>query len=501
MPLGHSQINYLQKQQDGVVFAESFENDSFISADGWTIQQGIPATSGNQCKDGIKSWDNSANSQSLPVAKKILPANSTFVSVWFYDDATDTTDSGPYFKIKTIKPYFMSVGVRNSVSTGFYSYGPEALATDQPTTVTTVARTTGWHQFVFQVFKFGAVTYYYITIDAVIVCAGNEFLIVDDKISEIYVNANTVGGTGSSFGYFDEILVSRDYLNLWSGGATSGLIQILNVPNTTIKFYDSTNTLLFTGQQQGNLVVIPIYLATVYYGKDFPIKGYFEISTQSSATTLLWRSPLITIYPGDSYYFVNFDFGTKCTDLQVKPGAILNRNVASGGTTEVNQTALKDQVMFRHGFLSGWNIRQSVDNWYEWAVSGNPFSFVQDDQKANMVGVISASVKGSNSQTVTIMPNLGANPTDGFTANRYYVIRNNANTKKQKVKLISKTVNTLTFDQFLNFDVNTLDYVYSESLYPFMELAEPMLNGLISLGGQSPPAYTWAQNMQEYNNG
>lgn len=493
MPVGTSQINYLQKQRDGVVFSETFENDNFISADGWSILNGTPATSTNQAKAGIKSWDNQANSQSIPVAKRVITDtavdNIWFTQVWFYDDSTQTTQPGPYFKIKLNDGKLISVGVRNSVSTTKYCYGPINVATDAPTTLFAGAsRSTGWHSFII----LASVNQYVVYVDNTQIYQVSTAI---STVSEIYLNSDVVGGPGPSFGYFDNV---GYYRNAWLYVNITGLIGSEAI---IANIYDSSNNLIIAGTPAVGALTFQFGVNNISIL--FPTSCYIEIS-DLSGTLMGIRTPLMSINPGDVFLFVKFDLGNKFTSLNTKSGAILNRNVSSGGTTEVNQTALKDQVNFSHGYLSGWGIKKQVENWFEYAVSGNPFYVTHDNQKYNAIGVISATVRGglAGSNVVTIMSNLYfGNATKNFTVGLYYIIRNNSNTKKQRVKLTAKTATTLTFDDVLNFDVNALDYIYSEGLYPFMELAEPMLNGLVPTRGQSPPAYSWVQNMQEYNNG
>jgi hypothetical protein len=221
---GVSIISYLQKQRDGVVFAESFENPNFIAAEGWTISQGSPANSSSKAlpgSNGISSWDNTAGNQSIPVAYKTItdtnqvapsfsanPGSPTWdAQVWFYDDGTTTAGTGPYFKIKDSLGNYFQVGAYNPTSSTYYSTGTGKTQNDL-TYETSVLRTVGWHKFVIS--SIPGSQGVAVSIDGTAV---NYYLISSytGVVTTLYLCAAVIGGgASSSFGYFDNLALFRD---------------------------------------------------------------------------------------------------------------------------------------------------------------------------------------------------------------------------------------------------------------------------------------------------
>lgn len=472
---GTSHIAYLQKIRDGVVFSEGFENDNFITADGWTVLQGTPANASNQYKQGIKSWDNSSNSQSLPVAKKVITDHNVdsdwIVIGWFYDDVSHVTEQGPYLKLKGSNGSFVSVGVRNSVSSVNYSYAALSGATDAPTTNSGIPRTTGWHQFM--ILPQG--TRMNILIDGAV--ALNQLVALPTSISEIYLNSNTVGGTGNSFGFFDEILFSRS--NIFSFNFPSNI--------TSAQTLDSFN------------IPIPAQVnqATNLNNKDFPFGLFLEAG---QGTRLLFRSSLFYINPGDIYEFSDIDFGRKFTSMQTIDTALANQNKTANGKREVINFGIQDQHSFTMEQLEGVSWRQKADNFFYYARGGGPFSIMVDDINDVALGVIASFRQAGTTKKVIIMPNLSTNPTDAFTVGNTYTLQQNFNTDKEVVTLASKDTNSLTFNEDLNFDVNQGDYVYSQFLFPFQELPQQNLGGFSQVNAQNI-RYTWTLPSQDYIEG
>ncbi len=508
-PGGSTVISYLQKIRDGVVFSEGFENDNFINAEAWTTLQGVPANTSAQFKSGIKSWDNSANAQSLPVAKKVITDTNVDTAtalgveygwvceVWFYDDVTHTTEQGPYFKIKLVDGSFIQVGVRNSITTTNYSCNTSNTYTEDNFHDSGIARSNGWHKFQIwnQPFAFGVI--YVVAIDGV---GTNQLLTAAgsiSKVTEIYLSANKIAGTGNSFGYFDSLNYFRNLQIKFNNNAT-----------TQYKFsiYDSSNTFLASDFNTPNAVLLPS-LTTIY-----PANIFTEVQSVTNAgvatSGIIYRSPLLQINSGDIYNFVTVNLARKCEMPGYIPNSFRQTNQSPSGVVETLVTGLKDRMTFTIKELQGFQWVQIVRNWFQYVIDGSPFSIMTDSSFDTAIGVISATVLANNS-TVTIMPNLLTNPTDAFNVNTltngqfannyFYVVRNNANTQKQIVTVASKTGTTLTFNETLNFTVNNPDYVYSEYLFPFLEIDGNDLSGFV-IADKNIPSYTWTQKVREYDN-
>lgn len=482
MPTPQSTVSWLQKIRDGVVFSEGFENDNFISADGWTVLQGSPANSSAQYKDGIKSWDNSANAQSLPVAKKIITDMNidlgTFgfgIGVWFYDTG-DTTSPGPYFKIKTTDGKFWSIGVRNSVSTTNYSYAAGSIFGDQPTTATSVNRSVGWHHFFFYITGMGSVMNVSLDGGAFSIAGTSSF------VSEIYLCADTVGGGGPSFGFFDDVTYFRNIQTQINYDSSLG--------DGWTKVYDSGNNLV---SQSVNSNPSALNLFNTVY----PFFGFIEFGDETTTVKLILRSPLMQINPGDIYLLNSIQLGRKLTAYKPLLASKKNVNESTSGVEETIFNANKNKLSFGVKNLDGLALKEQVDEWFNYADQGGVFSILVEDQN-NGFGVISAAL-APNGNTATIMSNLYTNPTDPFTVGRQYVIFDPANTRRQTVTLASKTSTVLTFAENIKYPFQPLDYICDLTFHPFLELGTNKYG--LQMVDERYVRFNWNQAVQEYNGG
>lgn len=488
--MASSIISYLQKIRDGVVFNESFENDNFITAEGWTILQGVPGNSSQQFIDGIKSWDNAAGSQSLPVAKKVISDTAVdsdwYFSCFFYDDATNTTDQGPFVKLKLVDGKYLQMGVRNGTSTTLYVTGTNTFAADtfQVATGGTAGRVSGWRFFT--IIYLSATTNYRYFIDDVEVAVFTAA--ASSPVSEIYLQANTVGGTGSSFGYFDALTYNRkETLDIYA--SFSGRVKLNDNANANQDSQGFTSTVPASFQ---------VWNEAGSVGTLYPFQVYLEVGDTSH--NLSYRSNLLQVNPGDIYQFTQIDFERKVTTYENTPRVLQSVNTSTSGVRETLDFAQKYRLTFTVNGLEGVAWNRTVQNFFQNAVAGNTFALMIDSSTDAAFGVISASVGGGTSATVTIMPNFSTNPTDAFTVGNYYTILKQGNTLTAVMKLASKTSNTLTFDSLLPFGVDALDYVYPVFLYPFLEISGSELTGF-RLSDVGIPRYNWTQNCEEFNNG
>jgi len=120
-------------------FYDGFENGTFL----WKSYFGTPGTSTAQKKYGANSLGFDQDQDSVLRYFGATPQNRV-VSLWFYDNAADTTqiiqanvDNGATS---------IAIGVHTGVPGGTTNYVYRIGGTY---TVTTIPRTTGWHQFVF----------------------------------------------------------------------------------------------------------------------------------------------------------------------------------------------------------------------------------------------------------------------------------------------------------------------------------------------------------------
>jgi parallel beta helix pectate lyase-like protein len=144
--------NHPYRATDSYTFDETFEGT--FSA--WTSASGTPTTISTQAHDGTKSFNPNENGE---VIYRFFPERLYgHVSVWFYDDASDTScDSTVRFDDKVynastgsfyspaVASGWRSIGVSTSESTTKYIVW--AYPSSGATIVTNVTRTTAWHQF------------------------------------------------------------------------------------------------------------------------------------------------------------------------------------------------------------------------------------------------------------------------------------------------------------------------------------------------------------------
>ncbi len=479
MPVGTANLCYLQKTRSGTAFYEGFENDNFINAEGWTILQGTPANTGSQYYAGIKSWDNQANGGSLPVASVVVPSanfsNQWVAHAWFYDTG-NTTAPGPYIKLLLANGNYASIGVRNSVSTTQYCYsGTFNSSTDAPdTAIPSANRSAGWHFILFRVTN-GQLYY---QVDGVNVAG---LFGAGVAVSEIFLCADVVGGPGPSFGYFDEVACFVDgtiYFNF-----PTALV------GSTAAYYNSSNV------YQGGGVHSYIILGSAVIPVPYPI--YLEFSQPSNTNALLFRTPLVNVNPGDIYNVVCVNFTRKLTRWRPQNAGLVGVNQSTSGVTETIFNAFKNKYAIMVQDLQGLNWKEAIDEWYNYAVQGYPFSIQGDSNNVGMGILAAAPAVGQN--TVTIMPNLGANPTSGFTTGRQYVIANAGNTLRQSVTLASDNTNQLTFDNPIEYPFQQGDYVCDLTYMPFLELGSNPYG--LQMTDERYKRFDWNQVVQDYNGG
>lgn len=481
---GQSNVAYLQKIQDGTVFSDGFENDNFIAAEGWTVLQGVPANTSTQylpSSNGIRSWDNQANAQSIPVAKKIITdttkVNQTalLLQVWFYD-TMDITSPGPYLKVKFSTGNFVSVGIRNSVSTTKYAFADPSPSTDAPNSAAQIfpaLRTQGWHSF--------EIINGTILIDKTVI---EIFTAQAGKITEIYLCADTVGGPGPSFGYFDNLGYYTNNSNLIYFDST--------VANGNMKLYNANCALLAStgpGASPSSLTIPNIVLA-------LPQTCFLEASGTQS-TQLLLRTNSVNINPGDIFQLKVVSPGQKFNPYKPQLQSLSDINQSTSGNTETIFNAYKNKYRFGVQMLEGMSFKDQIDNWYNYAVQGGPFSIQVDNTNVGFGVIDSNPAVGTN--MIQIKPNLSTHPTDAFTVGRKYVLFNAANTRRQVVNLQAINDPCLAFVESIDYPFVNLDYIADITFNPFLELGNNPY-GLQTLD-ERYVRFRWDQTVQDWNNG
>jgi len=228
-----------------------------------------------------------------------------------------------------------------------------------------------------------------------------------------------------------------------------------------------------------------------------PNSAYYDFSVPGSGNNILFRTPLLQVNPGDIYNIVSTGFSRKLTQWKPQNSALANVNQSTAGVTETVFNAFKNKYSIKVQDLQGLSYKESIDEWYNYASQGNVFS-IQGDSNNVGWGILAAA-PAVGQATVTIMPNLGVNPTDAFTAGRQYVIANASNTYRQSVTLLSDNTNQLTFDNNIEYPFQQGDYVCDMTFMPFLELGSNPYG--LQMADERYKRFDWNQIVQDYNGG
>lgn len=177
---------------------------------------------------------------------------------------------------------------------------------------------------------------------------------------------------------------------------------------------------------------------------------------------------MIDVNPGDIYLLKKISFGQKFKPYNPQLNALKNVNESTSGVDETIFNAYKNKYVMGVPVLEGMNYKQSFDEWYNFAVQGNPFSAQVDDHHVGF-GVIDSN-PAVGTQVIQIKPNLSTKPTDSFELNRKYVLFNAANTRRQTVTLNAINDPCLSFVENIEFPFVNLDYIADITFHPFLEI-------------------------------
>lgn len=488
-------LSYLKKVRSGLIFSDSFENDAFLTAEGWTKVQGQPKNSTDhymgdsvpsQSDGGIKSFKCLGTGSSLAIVSKTLPSPSLWVTVWFYDDLNTAINAGPFFKARLSNgTSWLQVGARNDVSTSHYSANDASTATENNFSATGIARTLGWHRLDFVAnAPGGSVSNYYIRIDgnvAVHALFGSGL-----SLDKIFLCSGKVGDTLGTFGFFDCVNCFTNRLAFKGGTWYVNPIIIYGTGSQEVNLLD----------QGFNVVTSPTNNGVLPYGfavTIFPISGYFRVS-QPLDICSFENLTGFDIYPGDVYQYNAIRFGRKATHVQPRENGLIIQNQSTGGQTETLFNAYKPRHTFGVQVLEGMGIKGKLNNFYNSCVKGNPFAVMVDDTNYGF-GVLAQDTNVGD-QSVTLKSISSCDPTDGFSPGRIYRLFDSAMTKRQKVTLQSDTNVSLTFVENLDQEFKTLDFICDDENFPFLELGQNPEG--VMMTNDAYLRFDWNQNCQEW---
>ncbi|THF78741.1 BNR-4 repeat-containing protein [Cohnella fermenti] len=170
-------------------FSDSFEN-GFNS---WTAAAGTPSMSQAQAHAGSRSY---ALDQDTDVIQLSLSAVANrAVTVWFYDDAADTSAQALAFADGNASSVALGVNTPTSTSQYIYRIGSVYTASG-------IARTTGWHSFGFDYRSGNGVTLY---IDGAVVITSTA----ETSFKRIALGDYWAGSTGAF--YYDDVSIGTSF--------------------------------------------------------------------------------------------------------------------------------------------------------------------------------------------------------------------------------------------------------------------------------------------------
>ena len=475
--MGTSILGYLQKIKSGVLYSETFENQNWFAAEGWTNVQGTPTYATNMSYQGLNSFICSGAGATLSIIKKSMVGTCVWVQGYFYDDGTTVaaTAVGPFLKVKTNNSHYFQLGVRNDVSNsgganglGYYVYGgpsDESLTYTHP-----VSRAIGWHQL--DIALGTNIVNFRVDGGAGVTLSSSE-----TNLTDFYLCSGKTTDTLATFGYFDSIYAfTSTALTVYHKGTTR-----------SFNFYDSGFEILAaSGLNTDPLVIIMPILP-------YPISGYLQAS-QDGSVALEFQSVLTNFFPGDVFAYQSIDFGRKVADWQPKENSLKNINQSTSGVQEVLFNGYKGSHMFMVNYLLGQQTKNKLNNFYDYCSKGYPFSMMIDSANGAL-GVLDTNAS-IGSTSVLLEDSLSTYPTDGFTVERSYQIFDAQRTIKQKVTLASKDTNTLTFHEYLTEPFVQGDFICDDTFQPFLEIGQST-DGFTYKSGRNQ-FVGWAQQCQEF---
>jgi len=477
--MSNTVISYLQKMKDGFIFHETFENDDFVVGSNWLQIQGTASNTGLvTAKEGIKSLllagTTDSNGYPIILKKEItdFDIESEQVLVWFYDTG-DTSLPGPFLKIETTDSAYIQVGVRNAVSTTKYSCNGATNVSQDNFSASSISRTVGWHSLLIE--KSSLTGPYAIYIDDTL---ARSITGTNAPVKYVSLQADVASHAADSFGYFDSLQINR-----------ANSVQIYGTVGRTINVKDSTETLQTVGQTS--------YYSTIELGVLGEPENYsIEIARSTSNVLMATRLGPFEMKSGDKWKYVELDMGYKTSTPRDVPTTLGSVSHSTNGTVQRITTGLQDRISFSFPYLFDDLWTSNVQNFFQYARTGGPFSVSVDfDEVAFSVITVAASAGASS---VTVGDTLGQHYL-GITSGDYYMLQDTTNNNRQILKVLSasySSTSTVTFTDVLAFDVAVGCYLRPLRYFPMLELD----------GDSAPLDYaniknkrqTWTLNCREY---
>ncbi|MDF2724964.1 MAG: right-handed parallel beta-helix repeat-containing protein, partial [Paenibacillus sp.] len=177
---------------DTTLPAKPFSEDFEYGLGQWAVDYGSPTISRSVAHTGSGSL--LINEDQEQASHTWDAMNQKALSIWFYDDASDTSSRVRVHAGSTTNGYLASLGVDTPTSSTKYAY--QLYTGSLNWKATTVTRTTGWHHLVFDYSGGAGVTLY---MDGVQVAQSSAH----QAFNKIMIGDTSIGTTSTA--YFDDI--------------------------------------------------------------------------------------------------------------------------------------------------------------------------------------------------------------------------------------------------------------------------------------------------------
>ena len=456
--MGTSKLCWLKKVRSGYAFREDFESDNFVNNDAWQLLQGLAITTDAQQSQGTYSLDlaNSLDNSLMPVViRQNISASAIYqdwiITVWYYDDATNTTNPGPYLKVNIGTAEYIQVGVRNAVSTGYYSCNASGSLAEDSFASTTAARTTGWHKL--QVYGPTTGGHYVVYIDDVEV-RDVTWIGATHSITSVSLQGGVLGVASPSFGYFDDLRVQY---------------------SKKAGFLNLNKRRLVVGSTSQDLVTD----AAVFTPDIVPADNSYQIqiSKASNLTSLDLNWYGQNVVGGDFYVYQEVDFLRKVFPFDYQPTSLATQNISPTGGRETIVTGRQDKPTFTIQDLVGDVWRQRFGDYFEYARLGNPFTVQTDSDETILTSVSALTTPSGGTNSVYVNSILGVTAA-GIVQGGMYVLESADRSKRQTLTVSSVSSNHVFFNEYLNADFSAGDTIRSVRYWPLIMVSDPRTLGI-----------------------
>lgn len=438
---GTTLIQAMPQAVSGRILFESFEGINWGQDQGWTVTQGSPLTSQDTAQDGLKSLKMSAapSADTYPQIEKVISTGFEYLVGYFFDDHTETASTfDPFIQARKTGGSNWGLGVDNGTSTGFYTKEDGGVKS-----VTAVARTTGWHRFLFQ--RVGS--------DYILKIDGTDVGVAAATGTASFdrVRVGSTNAIGTAFGYFDFIQIGTFPYVTFAG------LQV----GQKVSLYDSSGSLVGTQTASGTSVTINVS------AEEQPMRNAFVKITRTDGTFPLFQSSGLEIFAGDTWTLLSVNFGRRATMLNPVPDVRREDTETNSGKNQSIFFNSRDRVSFTMTEITE-DQRHQLLRWWAWAKRAFVYSVAIDSNKV-FNGAATAVVAAG----ATVVP---VDDAAGAAAGDFVMMKRTDNLHGEEVQILSISGNNVTITAPLIYEYRVGDTLRSLRYWPFAIASDKTLN-------------------------